>query len=864
MTLPRSRLLSRMVAGEPRLVRLCAPAGYGKSSLARLYARRFDRHSICDCAGVRTATEFAGRALCALAGEYAARGGSIAATRLRLHATQADEAAWCRALLDAWKSAQGQALFVLERAEEIGANDGVLALVGDLLAARPPQRVMLVCTRAALPLRYPHYLEPHDILTLSREDLRVRPEEAAGFFEGAELVPPLLERIVALADGWPAVLLLLALFAQYDAQVERLIDRLERAPFERLHERLTEEVLSAFTPEMLSTILTIAAIPGASLDDIAAATGIAHVTPIVDRLLRLPGFVSSETGAYHVHPLVVDTLRARYGPDRSADLLRAAARLEDCDPLRAAELYGLGGDGPAAAAALDRLAPAAFAQPSGRLIDALGRIDVATLCAHPNLWIALLETRREDLDAARLYAEGVALYQALPPNASAALGHRLQVRLAMLAQELQRLGEARRHVEAVGAARAFDETPEERRRLLMTSALVAAKQGRFSDADRYVDECDAVGGSREVRFDAERATIELERARFLGDWLGALRLSEEALYAAQRSGLPSRIVDAARRVALQAWFCNDDERVAAAGEVLEDYGAAPEWTDAMACWREALTTANSQYAKDAFDRAIAQIDESENDLTRVAIRVSAALLLPAQHRRLLEARAIALGAESSPLAASLDLLVDSPEASDYGIFEHLAARVARSPLWQRNRGLHLGVVRAQVRRGEELLHVSDRGLELLAALALLPAESSKADVAAAIWPELDGEAALNALKMCVSRTRAQLVDKSAISNTKRGYALGDGVTVDARELEALLARVQRGRPTELTRREIVEALRALEGRERRRVADWAWFAPHASRLDELQREFTLLLARGYPGVSGSLSAGSSNSYRRAL
>ena len=61
--LPQTRLLERLIASEPRLVRLWAPAGYGKSSLARLFARRFDRHAICDCAGVCDPVEFADRAI---------------------------------------------------------------------------------------------------------------------------------------------------------------------------------------------------------------------------------------------------------------------------------------------------------------------------------------------------------------------------------------------------------------------------------------------------------------------------------------------------------------------------------------------------------------------------------------------------------------------------------------------------------------------------------------------------------------------------------------------------------------------------------------------------------------------------------
>ena len=63
-----------------------------------------------------------------------------------------------------------------------------------------------------------------------------------------------------------------------------------------------------------------------------------------------------------------------------------------------------------------------------------------------------------------------------------------------------------------------------------------------------------------LRFEAEREQIAMEKARFLGEWHDLLKMVEEALYAAQRSGITSRIVAAARMVAWAAWFCNDDAR----------------------------------------------------------------------------------------------------------------------------------------------------------------------------------------------------------------------------------------------------------------------------------------------------------------
>ena len=863
MTLPRTRLLARLSASEPRLVRLVAPPGFGKSSLARLFARRFDRHAICDCAGTGDPIDFAGRALSALASESQS-GDAIALVRLRLHATGADFATWNRALLEAWKARQENSLFILEHAEAIAENPGVLGLLADLLAARPPERVILLSSRDAVPLRVGHYLAPHQVLTLGRNELRFDDDEANGIFAGTEVSSETIGRIVRLADGSPIVLLLLALFAQYDANVDKLVDRLAEIEPGRRHEHLLNDVLSAFTPDMLATTLAAAAIPNASLEDVSAATGIRHATPIVDRLLRLPGFISSETGAYQTHPLLLAALRTRYGPDLSGTLFRAARQYERAGEfLRAAELYNAYGDEEAAATALDLLPASTLQYPAPRLIDVLARIQVSTLCANPGLWIALLPYRRQSVEPARLYEEGSKLLQSLEADAPASLQRRLRVRLAMLAQELEKFSEARVLLQA-GAPAATEDAPDEQRLVLMTSAIVAAKRGRFAEADRFADESDAVQGARYLRFEAEREQIAMEKARFLGEWHDLLKMAEEALYAAQRSGITSRIVAAARMVAWAAWFCNDDARVTAVQQMLEDCGdgesrAVARCVDALlsrekidaagsvlnlARWHAALATSDAGYAAELFDGAIDEIDAAENDFARLAVRACAALLLPGERRRLLEARVIAQHVESPPLQASLELLIDSAEPNDYGIFKYLAARVARSPLKVRRHVLAVEVARGEVRRGSDAVHVSDRGLELLVALALAPAGARREDLANAIWPGLDGDAALNALKMCVSRTRAQLGEKEAISSTKSGYALGERVALDVREFEKLLRGVRGAEVlSDSLRRQVADAERSLADRDRAYAAGWTWFAPHSAHLDDLQRELRLVLAR---------------------
>jgi len=893
MDVPHARLLTRLAASESRLIRLAAPPGYGKSRLARLFARRFERFALCDLQGASGVVGFAHRALQALAVEGQDRGESPALTRLRLHLGDADPANWRRAFLDAWKARRDRALFILENADSVAADAEVRELLSDLLAGRPAQRVLLVSSREPLPLAAAHYLGPHEVVGITQEELRFEPGEAERMFEGMELRGAVVERVVRLAAGRPFVLSLLARFAYYVANFEEVLAGLGDVAPERLFDWLTGEVLSALTPDMMSVMLATAAIPRASVDDVAAATGIRHARSVLERLLRLPGFLSLEAGEYHMHPLLREALRGRHALDLDGFVLRAARENERLgEYLRAAELYAVYRDEPRAAAALERLPSAELEQPSLRLIDGLAGVSRATLCAHPKLWIATLPYRRDAVSAAALYDAGIVLLREMPTPATAVARH-LAVRLAMLAHDLERLAEARALVEASLQTATPAERPEVRRAALITAALVAVKGGRLADAERYVEECDAVAGARHLRFDTERTQIALAKAELLGDWKTLLATSEDALLAAHRSGVTSRIIAAARAVAAAAWLCNDDARAASAHRLLEDcaddgvrgFAAAvaaalgaseatesaavrhdswPEKPQAVspriecvARWHAALETPDASRASALFDAAIAGLDRVENDFLRITVRVSAGLLLRAQRHRLLEARAVAQHVESPPLQASLELLCDSHGAGGYGMFALVAARVARSPLNVRREVLALDVLRGRLRRGTEVLHVADRGLELLAALALLPAGTTKDALAGAIWPELDLEAALNTLKVCVSRTRAQVGERDVILSTKRGYVLSERVLVDVDDYERLARGLRDAeRAGESQRRRLAEAAEALvafDTNRRALQAAWAWFAPFASRIEGVRHALTNATAEEHRGLGAVLA-----------
>ena len=117
----------------------------------------------------------------------------------------------------------------LDHADAIAENAGVLALLGDMLAARPAERVLLLSSRVRAAARFARYLAPHQVLTLSRDELQLDNDEAAGVFEGTDLAPDRRQhpsacrRLADRAASWRS--------SRTTKRIStRLLDRLARPP----------------------------------------------------------------------------------------------------------------------------------------------------------------------------------------------------------------------------------------------------------------------------------------------------------------------------------------------------------------------------------------------------------------------------------------------------------------------------------------------------------------------------------------------------------------------------------------------------------------------------------------------------------
>ncbi len=153
------------------------------------------------------------------------------------------------------------------------------------------------------------------------------------------------------------------------------------------------------------------------------------------------------------------------------------------------------------------------------------------------------------------------------------------------------------------------------------------------------------------------------------------------------------------------------------------------------------------------------------------------------------------------------------------------------------------LLRGKVFRAGKELRVSPRRLALIVALARRREGFLRARLLDELWPELDGDAALNAFNVCLFHVRRLFGEESVVQESGC-YRLGDGVRVDLWEIEATITALRR--KMELDDVEYAELL-ALSARlqfSRPSVyGDWMWFEETVHRISTLFSDVGTMLAR---------------------
>lgn len=214
-----------------------------------------------------------------------------------------------------------------------------------------------------------------------------------------------------------------------------------------------------------------------------------------------------------------------------------------------------------------------------------------------------------------------------------------------------------------------------------------------------------------------------------------------------------------------------------------------------------------------------------------------------------------LWCEAAVRAVSRDGRTDAFQISLRDISERKAfeAQLARAGALRvlEPRRMRVDVFAGQATVDDVDAELGAREFELLAFLALRADAVTRDAVVDAIWPDAEGEAGRNALRVTVTRVRGRLRARDAIVHQRGMYRLGTGIAVDVREAQKALASDDAAL-IEASAAHVLRSLpAALLGRE--------WFAPYATLLESLRsrvvvRACDVFLAAGRANDAAALAS----------
>ena len=299
----RPRLIERLEeGGGSRVSMFAAPAGYGKTTLARQWGERQD----CPVVWYRTNRASGDVALlavqfdelfAALAPELPRDPGKVAA----IAAANPSPSPLGRALVRTFAAITEEVLVIVDEweAAETPESDELLSMLVDGIGIR-----WVITTRERPDWFTPRRKIYGESLEIGVDELRMTDEEAARVLQAAGAVSG-RARVMRTADGWPAVLGLAAMSGEVDFSSDRLLSH-------TLDEFLVDELLATARPETQEALTLLAV---SSIVDIGRAElllGEASAREAISNASVHGLLAVSEHISLFFHPLLRDLVIRRF------------------------------------------------------------------------------------------------------------------------------------------------------------------------------------------------------------------------------------------------------------------------------------------------------------------------------------------------------------------------------------------------------------------------------------------------------------------------------------------------------------------------------------------------------------------------
>jgi DNA-binding SARP family transcriptional activator len=827
---------------------LVAPAGYGKTTLANSIRAEYANSASCDC-DCEDVKTFAHNVLLALQAENPNEASFFSGLLVQLSSIEQD--AECRNILTAaWCKESPASVFVFDNTEAIARDSNLLASLTDLLNTAPVGRRVIVCSRTPLPTRASRYLPPHRLSKLSTQDLRLSDGEAAPLLQQQGVPPEYRERIIAVARGWPVVLLLLARLFR-EGRLEAALSDANNIAFEDLFVYFVHEVLAPLDAAVKHVMTLCSVVPDVTADELCIATG---QTPLeLQDTLRKSLLVQREGDTFTIHPLVREVLlQTQSEAAIPVSIAEYAEQRADCR--RAALLYRLVGKDQDAARAMARLSMQELQKAESAY--ELTQLPLQALRVHPKL-IAVAEQLRSDITSELLCETFERLSEDDDPVAivAAAQAHSdhldLQQGLAVIESPLVR--------------RAAQVSSDANVLLAGWPETLKAYFWKFSGVEESL--CNGYARLNEAGLPMHSARMAhyLENTlRLRGDREGSLHWQAVCVEHARHLG-PRPHAHFLFLSLYCAWFWNEEQaakehhselEAAASATHHPDYAwvlhalqadsvdsLVPLWEPGLLLRQILMAAAKvSGGRRDALVeygfKQLGSVDRARAFLTLVQ-----AVSDPPARRQWCEELLETLDMDEAPEMRNAILACAQGRPSFLQTFtshfeqkKGAAASVATA--------LRLEVLNEQILIDGKPIRLTTREAAVLAFLSRRRIATPREEIQDAIWPDLEETGARDALYSLLHRLRKRTMRADIVEGIGNAYRLTERVQVDLWELEFISQQLQRGAAVDAAV-DLPTLYSRVQRREYPHLRQYEWFAPIEYRVNESAR----VLARHLIGAA---------------
>ena len=313
-----------------------------------------------------------------------------------------------------------------------------------------------------------------------------------------------------------------------------------------------------------------------------------------------------------------------------------------------------------------------------------------------------------------------------------------------------------------------------------------------------------------------------ESAADAGEYERAEALSTEGLAIFRRIGDDRSVLEVLVAFAPQrAWAGAYDAAAESLREAVDRLRDAPHRIYGLEC-----VEACGFLAAGTRDRATAATLFGCAQAQRAALGVARSAPRQKRYEAAVESARESLGDAAFASAIGAGQALSSNDALN--LCEQLLSRFSAPSATPTGERIVVDVASGEVTKGGHSMRVSSGTLALLTMLGVHARAVPNETVMDALWPDLDGDAAANALKACVRRARTQLGDPDAIVVSGGTCALGKHVTSTFAGILALAESAN----ADLSESEIAAVAGACERLARGAASwdRWEWFAPYARKL----------------------------------